>query len=178
MELTKDNIAQIVEEMTKKHFPEDVRLDYKGVELKSRECLEAITNFDKINRCIKDIPKSFQKHSILGKKYWNTGSYGGKHTIEDIWTDEGRSQHLSNGEFIFAMLLLGYEMKPYEVKIREKMFKKEPGITPNVTFNASKRDFSKVMCDCGNQYSKNSKKQHQNTKLHQMIMAAKTLTTA
>ena len=176
MELTKDNIAEIVEEITKKHFPEDVRLDYEGVKLRSHECLKPITNFEKINRTIKDIPKSFQKHSILGKKYWNTNSYGGKHTMEEVWDQQEGHKYVANGEFILAMLLLGYEMKPYVVKIRQSMFKKKPGITPNVTFNASKRDFSKILCDCGNQYSKNTKKQHQNTKLHQMIMAAKTIT--
>ncbi len=176
MELTKDNISEIVEEITKKHFPEDVRLEMDGVKLLTDENRGDITNFEKINRLMKDIPKSFQKHSILGKKYWNTNSYGGKHTMEEVWDEQQGHKYVSNGEFIFAMLLLGYEMKPYEVKIRQSMFKKEPGITPNVTFNASKRDFSKVLCDCGNQYSKNSKKQHQNTKLHQMIMLAKTLT--
>lgn len=176
MELTKDNISEIVEEITKKHFPEGVRLEMDGVKLLTDENRGNITNFEKINKLMKDIPKSFQKHSILGKKYWNTNSYGGKHTMEEVWDQQEGHKYVANGEFILAMLLLGYEMKPYVVKIREKMFKKELGITPNVTFNASKRDFSKILCDCGNQYSKNTKKQHQNTKLHQMIMAAKTIT--
>ncbi len=174
MELTKDNIAEIVEEITKKHFPAEVRLKLHGVKLKTAENEEDITDFEKINKLMKEIPKSFQKHSTLGKKYWNTNSYSGKHTIEEIWANNGGHKYVANGEFIFAMLLLGYEMKPYQVKIREKMFS-EPGTTPNTTFNASKRDFSKVLCDCGIEYSKNTKKQHQTTKIHQKIMEVKTI---
>ena len=104
------------------------------------------------NRLMKDIPKSFQKHSILGKKYWNTNSYGGKHTMEEVWDEQEGHKYVSNGEFIFAMLLLGYEMKPYEVKIRQSMFKKEPTIRFYVNFkhckykykNPEKNDFCHV----------------------------------
>jgi hypothetical protein len=121
----------------------------------------------RINKLMKDIPRYFQKHSPLGKKYWNTSSsYGQKHQLADEIEKTEKNGYSTNGEFIFAMMLLDYEMKPLLRGDREK-------ICPNATFNCSKRDLTKIVCECGLQYSRNSKQQHLRSKSHETIMSNK-----
>ena len=122
----------------------------------------------RINKLMKEIPRVFQKHSPLGKKYWNTSSsYSCKHQLADEIEKTESCGYSTNGEFIFAMMLLDYEMKPLE---RGNGVGK---IYPNATFNCSKRDLTKIVCECGLQYSRNSKQQHLRSKSHEMIMANK-----
>jgi len=123
----------------------------------------------RINKLKGEIPRYFQKHSPLGKKYWNTSSsYGQKHQLASEIEKTEKCGYSTNGEFIFAMMLLDYEMKPV---VRDTHPRQR--VCPNVTFNCSKRDLAKVLCDCGLQYSKNSKQQHLRSKTHETIMAHK-----
>jgi hypothetical protein len=143
-------------------------------------------NIKSINTLIQDIPKYFQKHSKEGKKYWNTSSYGAKHHVEEMRRNEEYqgNPYCSNGEFIFAMLYLGYEMKSLNTNFSKYNVLKKDKITneyiphilnfhPNATFNASSRNLKKDICECGLEYTYQSKKQHQKTKIHQAIMREK-----
>jgi hypothetical protein len=202
MEITENNIAEILADLERTNFQDGIKLVnfgliweehlYKHIEKsKMKEMYnEGYLNnkrFDikNINKLLVEIPKHFQKHSPLGKKYWNTNSsYGSKHHIENIRAKNGTPEYCSNGDFIFAMLHLGYEIKKEEEK-KEYFSRKnketnlyETGLAypfPNVTFNCSHRDLSKIICDCGLQYSKNSKKQHEKSKSHTLIMYHKNL---
>jgi hypothetical protein len=134
----------------------------------------------KINNLIKQIPKYFQKHSSVGKKYWNTNSsYGSKHFLSDEMLKENpkADNYCTNGEFILAMWLLDYDMKKIDKPEYIIGSKTNKGILkqyyPNVTFNCSYRDLNKIVCPCGLQYTKAAKKQHERSNNHQMIMTIK-----
>ena len=70
-----------------------------------------IKNIDNINQCIDDIPKIFKKL----KSAYKIGSYSGKHAIERhrSYLYGNKDNYISNGEFIIAMILAGYEYKIY-----------------------------------------------------------------
>jgi hypothetical protein len=129
-----------------------------------------------VNDLVKNIPRFYQKHNPIGKKYWNTSSsYGCKHVLSAELLKERpqKNTYCNNGQFILAMWILDYEMKPYIYEadyciIEKKTYLKS--INPNVTFNCSYRDLNKIVCDCGLQYTKASKKQHQRSKNHHLIM--------
>ena len=72
--------------------------------------------------------------------------------------------YCSNGEFILAMWLLEYEMKTSPSDIYNSSI--------NAIFNCSHRDLSKVVCDCGLQYTRSSKRQHENSSRHNLIINA------
>ena len=205
MELTIDNFAETLKAMEEKYLPSaEVILTPQGIVWN-----ENIENFDKmcgtgglfrythstgkhtgflqsdisrINELIKDIPRFFQKHSRLGKKYWNTSSsYGSKHFLSDELRKETPQQntYCNNGQFILAMWILDYEMKPIKIEYeyfhfvdngKTKSYLNE--ICLNVIFNCSHRDLSKVICPCGLQYTKSAKRQHERSRTHQMIMEA------
>ena len=197
MQITEDNHDQILLDLESTHLPKGVKLVDFGLVWeehlvrhvqKSKHhdmyhdgyALHRSFNVSNINNLLKEIPRYFQKHSSLGKKYWNTNSsYGSKHHIENMRSKNGTPGYCSNGDFIFAMLYLGYEMKAEEDK-KQYFFRKnketnlyENGLKQhykNATFNCSHRDLSKIICSCGLQYSKNSKKQHEKSKSHQIIM--------
>jgi hypothetical protein len=196
MELTVENIETKLREMCEAWLPETVTLTPYGLVLKSQVELyhNDISHFfsehsvKTMNKIIKEIPRLFQKHSPIGKKYWNTSSsYGSKHFLEHNTTDPEygtRGIYSYNGQFIFAMLLLGYEMKPHDLKTNRRMSfrNRHTGkmdvleiISPNPTFNCSYRDLTKVVCECGLQYRKTSKTQHMRSRSHQMIVEAKHL---
>jgi len=50
-------------------------------------------------------------HPLKTKWYWGT-SYGLKHVAEHWGRDNGLSPYVSNGAFIKAAILAGYEIKP------------------------------------------------------------------
>ena len=70
-----------------------------------------IKNIDNINQCMEEIPKIYKKL----KSAYNLGSYSGKHGIERhrSYLYENKDNYISNGEFIIAMILAGYEYKIY-----------------------------------------------------------------
>ena len=181
-----------MEYLEETYFPKDTKLVPDGIiwkeHLKNYDTWEQCkikTSIDSINSLLRDIPKYFQKHNPLGKKFWNTSSsYSSKHHVERMRKENNYigDPYCSNGEFIFAMLYLNYEMKPTnEEKVFFEKKNKETGLYenylkqhhPNPTFNCSYRDLSKIVCSCGVNYSKNSKKQHQRSKLHQTILINK-----
>jgi hypothetical protein len=131
-----------------------------------------------INKLVKNIPRFFQKHSSIGKKYWNTNSsYGSKHFLSEELDKENpkSNNYCANGEFILAMWILDYEMKPCIDKSEHYLLEGKTYLkdcNPNVTFNCSYRDLNKVVCECGLQYTKASKKQHERSKSHNLIMDA------
>jgi hypothetical protein len=168
--LTEENFDEHLAAMTAKYLSPKLKLISFGIVGLNdpRNWNTKKESSKSINKLLKEIPRVFQKHSPLGKKYWNTSSsYGCKHQLADEIEKTEANGYSTNGEFIFAMMLLGYEMKPINLGIHP--------ISPNVTFNCSKRDLSKVICECGLQYSKVSKSQHYNSKNHQFIMGNKHL---
>ena len=70
-----------------------------------------IKNIDNIIQCIEEIPKIYKKL----KSAYNLGSYAGKHAIERHRRHlyGNKDNYISNGEFIIAMILAGYEYKIY-----------------------------------------------------------------
>tara|TARA_R110000868_G_scaffold42083_1_gene142825 strand:- start:44 stop:604 length:561 start_codon:yes stop_codon:yes gene_type:complete len=185
MEVTCENVEELMRNVCEQYLPEQVIISHFGVILKINEKYHRTdfngnNSIETINKLIKEIPKYFQKHSSFGKKYWNTSSsYGCKHHLADEIKNDYDNTYCTNGQFIFAMLLLGYEMKRIELhKLSPRLSKDENGnkiydICPNVTFNCSFRDLSKVVCPCGIQYTKQAKKQHERSKTHNLIMKAK-----
>jgi hypothetical protein len=185
MEVTCENVQELMKNVCEKYLPQQVLISQFGVSLKINEKYHDTdfnnnNSIETINNLISEIPKHFQKHSSLGKKYWNTSSsYGCKQQLASEIKNDYKNNYSTNGQFIFAMLLLGYEMKPIELhKISHSIIRNEFGkylydINPNVTFNCSFRDLSKVVCPCGLQYTKQAKKQHERSKTHNLIMKAK-----
>jgi hypothetical protein len=174
--LTVENFDEQLASMTTKYLPEWAELLPFGFVLKfsihKHFGWEKEKSANRINRLMKEIPPVFQKHNPLGRKYWNTSSsYGQKHQLADEIqkNDPTVNGDSNNGEFIFAMMLLGYEMKKLERGERTNK------INPNATFNCTRRDLSKVICECGLQYSKNSKGQHFRSKNHHFIITNKHL---
>jgi len=172
-QLTAENFDALLGAVSEKYLPVWAKLVPFGFVLrgdtKKHSEWSKERSAERINKLMTEIPRVFQKHSPLGKKYWNTSSsYGCKHQLADEVEKTEPNGYSTNGEFIFAMMLLNYEMKPVVRGDRES-------INPNATFNCSKRDISKVLCECGLQYSKVSKSQHLNSKTHQTIIANKHL---
>ena len=206
MELTETNFFETLREMERKYLPStEVILTPQGIvwnettETFNANCGTgglyryknhpnnkhrgfSLHDISRINDLIKDIPRFFQKHSRLGKKYWNTSSsYGSKHFLSDELRKETPQQntYCNNGQFILAMWILDYEMKPIKIEY-EYLHLGDNGkpksylmdICPNVIFNCSHRDLSKVICPCGLQYTKSAKRQHERSRTHQMIIEA------
>jgi len=174
MELTEENFNQKLDEMVAKYLPEGKTLRMNGIQYtkmeKNKKDLRdfPLSSIAKINFIMKQIPKHYQKHSPLGKKYWNTqSSYASKHYLSDMIRKEFADvdNYCSNGEFIFAMWLLDYEMKPCEDDNDYHWAK-------NAIFNCSHRDLTKITCECGFQYTKSCRRQHDNSKRHNLIMTA------
>ena len=184
MEITENNVNELLKEISEKYLPEEVVLIPFGLISKhhinryGRDNFLGLDSIEKLNILIKEIPKYFQKNSLLGKKYWNTSSYGSKHKFSELIKHDYTDSYVTNGEFIFAMLLLGYEMKPinfdkqYIVPAWGKGFISTT-VNPNGIFNSSIRNLSKVDCECGLQFTKASRKQHEKSKIHQLIMSKK-----
>ena len=174
MELTKENFDDLFKTICEQFLPKDCGLSENGIYLHKYppEPVDLLSPDDAtlevLNWLLKEIPKHFQKSLPLGKKYWNTGSYKGKHILER--TDSGK--YSTNGQFILAMLLLGYEMKAINPKLLDESASKR---SINATFNSSSRNISKCLCMCGLQYTKHAKIQHVKSKRHQLIMNAKSL---
>ena len=71
---------------------------------------ELLGCFHNIRQCINEATKVFKP---LKRKY-GIGSYAGKHIIEDYRNCMNLSNnYISNGEFILAMILAGYEYKVF-----------------------------------------------------------------
>ena len=70
-----------------------------------------IKNIDNINQCIDEIPKIYKKL----KYAYSLDSYTGKHAIEGYRRHlyEDKYNYISNGEFIIAMILAGYDFRIY-----------------------------------------------------------------
>ena len=165
--LTADNFDDILAKTVQKNLPDFADLDDSGFILKDKGL--DINKFDKestsikLNRILKQIPKVFQKHKNTVRKYWNVNSsYGCKHELENFVTLNGQEGYCTNGEFILAMLILGYEMKPLVIK-NEKL-------CPNAVFNSSKRNLKRIKCDCGLSYTINLKNQHLRSQTHIELM--------
>lgn len=188
MEITENNFGEMLSNIENEFLrPGIVLLPYGIVFNNHKENYDSWSksNIESINKVIKDIPKYFQRHSKEGKKYWNTSSYGAKHHIEQMRKSEKYpgDPYCSNGEFIFSMLYLGYEMKKLDDYEKYNVLKKDKitnewklhllPFDPNATFNASSRNLKKDICECGLEYTHQSKKQHEKTKIHQSIIREK-----
>lgn len=171
MEVNKENFEDVFK-MACLRLPDHITINLDGLwrkdwtqrEVDKIECSEHTIKI--INWLIQNIPKHFQKHNNGGKKYWNANSRNGSYNLEKIIADGIHNRH---GHFILAMLILGYEMKLPS----DKYLYLEPEKDCReiyVTFNSSFRDLSKHTCACGQQYTTNSKLQHQKSKTHQLIM--------
>lgn len=181
MEITENNVNELLQEISEKYLPKDIVLnDYGLILRKDVDKYVGYSNFNyentikQLNMLIKEIPKYFQKNNPAGKKYWNTASYGAKHRLSDLLQHEYKDTYVTNGQFIFAMLLLGYEMKPINFE-NTHLVHCNGGtlitkISPNASFNSSIRDLTKIDCACGLQYKKASRKQHEKSKIHQLVM--------
>jgi hypothetical protein len=148
-------------------LPKGLTIEDGGVVLKNNVCNTAdkvmydpsnIT-LENILRLMKEIPLLFQKNKNE-KKYWNTNSRSGKNKIEEWRQYKSESDtYCPHGDFIIAMLVLGYEY-------RENYDKKYP----EMTFNATYRNMMKYTCSCGLEYTKSTEGQHKSSKVHQAIM--------
>ena len=114
---------------------------------------------ENITRLMNEIPLLFQKNK-KERKYWNTNSITGKEKIEE-WRKykEQSDTYTPHGDFIIAMLLLGYEYR----NNNEKKF-------PQMTFNATYRNIMKYTCECGLEFTKATEIQHKKSVLHKTIM--------
>ena len=117
------------------------------------------SSIDNILRLVTEIPLLFQKNKT-DKKYWNTNSRSGKGKIEE-WRKykEESDTYCSHGDFIIAMLVLGYEFR----KNNAKKY-------PELTFNATYRNIMKYTCECGLEYTKSIEQQHKKSVMHKTIM--------
>lgn len=175
--LTADTFFPKLMTLSKQNLPSGLMLRPEGIvrEQKGAEqfCPWESSSISAVNDLLKQIPRFFQKHdpTLEGKKpHWNaTSSYSSKHFLSNMLRAEEApgSHYCMNGEFIFAMWLLNYKMKPI------KRITLKGRVPLDATFNCSRRDLSKHLCACGIQYTKASKKQHERTQRHQMIMHAK-----
>lgn len=122
-------------------------------------CLLSNSSIDNILRLVKEIPQLFQKNKT-DKKYWNTNSRSGKNKIEE-WRKykEVGDCYCPHGDFIIAMLILGYEFR----KNNAKKY-------PELTFNATYRNIMKYTCECGLEYTKSIEQQHKKSVMHKTIM--------
>ena len=153
---------QNVKEFLAETLPEGYYLNTEGVTRRNPEKESLGLDYKLVERITQYIPYLFQKHH--NKKYWNVNSYRGKHNMEDYFKFKyERSYYITNGEFILAMLLLGYEYK----KTNQQMFRLQ---LPNLTFNCSYRDRTPKLCECGIEYAAASGFQHRQTRVHKNIM--------
>lgn len=122
-------------------------------------CMLSNSSIDNILRLVTEIPLLFQKNKT-DKKYWNTNSRSGKGKIEE-WRKykEESDTYCSHGDFIIAMLILGYEFR----KNNAKKY-------PELTFNATYRNIMKYTCECGLEYTKSIEQQHKKSVMHKTIM--------
>lgn len=120
------------------------------------------------------IPKCFIKHSEE-TPYWNVGSYSGKHRLEEYFSKNNTNKYVSNGLFIMAMILLGYEFKP-EFTIKYKSNGKMLSVDPNIVFNANYLYRDEIQCECGLSYVRDQKYHHNKSKKHQKEMLKKNTT--
>ena len=117
------------------------------------------------------IPKCFIKHSEE-TPYWNVGSYAGKHRLEEYFSKNNINKYVSNGLFIMAMILLGYEFKS-EFTIKYKSNGKMLSVDPNMVFNANYLYRNEIQCECGITYVQDQKYHHLKSKKHQKEMLKK-----
>jgi len=151
-------------------LPKGLTIEDEGIVLKNNVCntTEKVmynpsnTTLENILRLTKEIPLLFQKNKPE-KKYWNTNSRSGKNKIEEWRRYKSESDtYCSHGEFITAMLVLGYEYRQnYEKKY------------PEMTFNATYRNLMKYTCVCGLEFTKSTELQHKSSQTHRTIMKYK-----
>jgi len=158
-----DILKERIQSLTKEFMSNGIYIEDNGVYKK--ESSTSITynpsnnTLENIKRLMKEIPLLFQKNK-KEKKYWNTNSYTGKEKVEE-WRKykEESETYTPHGDFIIAMLLLGYEYrKNYEKKY------------PQMTFNATYRNIMKYTCECGLEFTKATEIQHKKSILHKTIM--------
>ena len=65
-------------------------------------------NCEEVDKCTKFIRKFLVKRETINKKYW---SYWLKHRVEDYYKNFTNDNYVSNGAFILAMYLEGYEIQ-------------------------------------------------------------------
>ena len=174
MQITLQNIKALYDEVTK-NLHASVMLVDCGFILKSEQKNEAghRNNFQyegavkTINYLIAEIPKFILKRSAtsLLKKSYPINSYAAKHVLERNSKDN--CGYSSNGQFIFAMLLLGYDLDP-------KYFNQTTNeVDINAQFCGNYRDLSKTACPCGGVYTPHAIKQHERGELHTLYMKSK-----
>lgn len=146
-------------------LPKGLAIEDGGVVLKNSNTDEKVdynlsnNTLENILRLTKEIPSLFQKNKPE-KKYWNTNSRSGKNKIEEWRHYKNESDtYCPHGDFIIAMLVLGYEYRQnYEKKY------------PEMTFNATYRNLMKYTCSCGLDYTKSTEIQHKSSQNHKTIM--------
>jgi hypothetical protein len=178
-ELTATNFPLILRAIEQRDLPPGVRIDDDGLRWDGNVNWAPCLN--NLNGLINDLPRYVQK-SFAERKYYNVGSYKAKNSLERMRIERKLPpRYNSNGDFIFAMLYLGYEMKPLVINhaahcIVEpasetgKLVKEIKPLNPNATFNASIRNLKYVTCVCGNEYVALSKTAHYAGKVHKAIM--------
>ena len=142
-------------------LPQGFYLNSEGITKRNPSNENLGINYINVLFIMKYIPKLFQKHSQ--KKFFNVNSYTGKNRMEDyLKTHLEIYEYISNGEFILAMLLLGYE------------YRRSSALgtiyPPNLTFNASFRDKNKIVCECGLEVVKHSMAQHIRSRIHNSLI--------
>jgi len=161
----KDELYHRISVMLVEELPQGLVIEDDGVVLKNgvsadkAEYRPSTTRLENIMRLTHEIPLLFQKNKN-DKQYWNTNSRSGKNKIEEWRKYKAEPDtYCPHGDFIIAMLILGYEYrKNYEKKY------------PEMTFNATYRNIMKYTCECGLEYTKSIESQHKSSKIHKTIL--------
>jgi len=171
-------------------LPENLNVDAYGLCFRGQECKVPI-EWATIKLLLKYIPQRFTKHKSQ-KKYWNVQSNTGnaelnywckqeKNELFELYGEVGRGDGvlIFSGEFIIAMILLGYEFKPEFKMWSERKNETEPWklkVSKILTFNANYLHQEEVLCECGLKYVKDQKYHHFKSKKHQKEMLKKNTT--
>lgn len=170
-DIMRDELYQQILNVYENQLPANVVVDESGVRV-LKDAIEVFakrpsnTSLDNISRLLGEIPKLYQKIGN-GKKFWNTSSYTGALKVQE-WREHinpAINNHLHHGDFILAMLLLGYEF-------RENYTRKYP----QLVFNASFRNKIKCVCKCGLEYTQATKLQHLKSAIHLKLIKGSALT--
>ena len=166
-DIMRDELYKQILNVYETRLPANVVVNDNGVRVLS-DAIEVFakrpsnSSLDNISRLLAELPKLYQKIGN-GKKFWNTSSYTGTLKVQE-WREHinpNIDNHMPHGDFILAMLLLGYEFK-------ENYTRKYP----QLVFNATFRNKIRCVCKCGLEYTHATKLQHLKSAIHNKLMKA------
>ena len=178
-ELTSHTFPLVLRAIEQRDLPKGIRIDDDGLRWDGK--VNWTPDLTNLNSLINDIPRFIQK-SKSERKYYNVSSYQTKNCLEKMRVDIGLpSRYNTNGEMIFALLYLGYELKPLKIKHEThcvverksetaRLVKELKPLNPNASFNGTLRNLTHATCECGIEYVAQSRHAHIKGRLHKAIM--------